>query len=257
MKCKSCQNSITESHNYCSNCGSKIINNRLSLKGTWKEFIGPFFNWENNFWRTFIGLFKNPKAVLESYISGARKKYFQPFSYLLLYATIALFFYKFFPIEIDSDIAIMLAEGNKISTSKNEVNEFNAIDTTQWIMNYYNIFITLCIPIYAFISYITFRRKEHNYSEHLVFNSYLQANIGFVSILLHITLVLTLNLLVTATLAQMIFSILFYIISFKKLYQLNNKQTLLSSLKFIGVFAAIFTSTLILIVLLIVTGIFI
>ncbi len=95
MNCKTCNNPYENTAHYCSNCGAKIVDDRLSLKGTWEEFVGPFFSWDNNFWRTFFGLFKNPKDVLEAYISGARKKYFQPFSYIILYATIAVFFYKF------------------------------------------------------------------------------------------------------------------------------------------------------------------
>ncbi|NJM79441.1 MAG: DUF3667 domain-containing protein [Flavobacterium sp.] len=73
---------LSSNSNFCSNCGSKIVDDRLSLKGTWEEFIGPFFSWDNNFWRTFFDLFSKPKDVLEAYISGARKNIFNPFRIL-------------------------------------------------------------------------------------------------------------------------------------------------------------------------------
>ena len=160
MNCKTCNNPYNNTAKYCSNCGAKIVDDRLSLKGTWEEFVGPFFSWDNNFWRTFIGLFTNPKDVLEAYISGARKKYFQPFSYIILYATIAVFFYKFFPLDIIFDYSEGFTKGYNSTNSTGNVPKIDMKGFMETLMSYYNFFVLLLIPIYALTSYIIFNKSS-------------------------------------------------------------------------------------------------
>lgn len=241
MKCKTCDFQLEHEAKYCSNCGSKIVDERLSWKGTWEEFIGPFFNWENNFWRTFFGLFTNPKDVLEAYITGARKKYFQPFSYIILYATVAVFFYKFFPLEIITDYSEGFTRELSTSNSSAKVPKFDMKNYMESLMSYYNFFVLLLIPIYAFSSYIIYNKKGHNFFEHLVFNSYIQTNLGFISLVLQVILinVLGMNFGVYSILFLFIF-IFFTIYIFKKLYNQNLKQSILSGIKYILLFFAVY-----------------
>ncbi|MFV0539953.1 MAG: DUF3667 domain-containing protein [Aestuariibaculum sp.] len=234
MLCKSCSNPITDNDKFCPNCGGKTVNGRLSIKGTWNEFIGPFFNWENNFWRTFFSLFKNPKDVLEAYISGARKKYFQPFTYLILYTTIAVIFYKIFPLEISVDFSDFVADGNKInangSTLSFDINGFVKI-----MYSYYNFFMLALLPFYAIITYLVFIKREHNFSEHLVFNTYIQANLGYISLLLQLILCNLIGLdFAYYTYCIMLFFFIYNMCIFKSLYSLNTKQTLINSLKYLS-----------------------
>lgn len=230
MNCKTCDNLLEDQDKFCSNCGAKIVHDRLSFKGTMEEFVGPFLSWDNNFWRTFIGLFKQPKDVLEAYINGARKKYFQPFSYLILYTTIAVLFYKLFPLP---DIYDFTANFNKGATDPN-VPQIDMKKFYSSFYNYYNFIIILTIPIYSLLTYLTFKRKGNNFFEHLVFNSYMQTNIGYVSILIQILLLHLLHQPSPFFTIQILFSVCFSIYVFKKLYHLNAKQVVVSILKFWG-----------------------
>lgn len=237
MNCKTCEFQIEDNAHYCSNCGAKNVNERLSLKGTWEEFIGPFFSWDNNFWRTFFGLFKNPKDVLEAYVSGARKKYFQPFSYIILYATIAVFFYKFFPLEIIMDYSDGFSKGYNSSIASANVPKIDMKAFMTNLMSYYNFFVLLLIPLYALSSYTTFKKKGHNFFEHLVFNSYLQSNLGFISLVLQVVLVnfIGINFGVYSIIFLFLF-LLFTLYAFKKLYNLNLKQSISSGIKYLFLF---------------------
>ncbi|MEZ4853561.1 DUF3667 domain-containing protein [Flavobacterium sp.] len=201
----------------------------MSLKGTWEEFIGPFFSWDNNFWRTCIDLFKNPKDVLEAYISGARKKYFQPFSFLILYATIAVLFYKFFPYDI-GEFQEGFNKGYQSTGGKNPAFDVKAFYENMF--NYYNFIVIATVPFYALITYITFIKKGNNYSEHLVFNCYLHTIIGYFSMLLQLVFLNIFHLPNTMFYIQILFSIVYSIYVFKKLYALNTKQILISTLYF-------------------------
>jgi len=241
MNCKTCNNPYENTAQYCSNCGAKIVDDRLSLKGTWEEFVGPFFSWDNNFWRTFIGLFTNPKDVLEAYISGARKKYFQPFSYIILYATIAVFFYKFFPLDIIFDYSEGFTKGYNSTNSTGNVPKIDMKGFMETLMSYYNFFVLLLIPIYALTSYIIFNKRGHNFFEHLVFNSYLQTNLGFISLVLQVVLVNIIGMSFgTYSLLFLLLFILFTLYAFKKLYEQNIKQSLISGVKYLLLFAALY-----------------
>lgn len=241
MNCKTCDHTLDLNSKFCSNCGAKIVDERLSLKGTWEEFIGPFFSWDNNFWRTFFGMFKNPKDVLEAYISGARKKYFHPFSYIILYATVAVFFYKFFPMDSIMDYSEGISDGYTASNSAGNVPKIDMKSFMESMMNYYNFFVLLLLPLYAVTSYIVYRKKGHNFFEHLVFNSYIQTNLGFVSLFLQVVLVSLLGMTFQsyAALFMLVF-VLYSLYVLKKLYNQNLKQTIFSGIKYILFFIALY-----------------
>lgn len=241
MNCKTCNNPYENTAQYCSNCGAKIVDDRLSLKGTWEEFIGPFFSWDNNFWKTFFGLFKNPKDVLEAYISGARKKYFQPFSYIILYATIAVFFYKFFPMEIIMDYSEGFSKDYSSTNPSGKAPKIDMKSYMETLMSYYNFFVLLLIPIYALTSYIIFNKRGHNFFEHLVFNSYLQTNLGFISLVLQVILVNMLGMSFgTYSILFLFLFIFFTLYAFKELYNQNLKQSIASGIKYLLLFFVLY-----------------
>lgn len=249
MNCKTCDYSIDPNARYCPNCGAKIVDERLSLKGTWEEFIGPFFSWDNNFWRTFFGMFKNPKDVLEAYISGARKKYFHPFSYIILYATVAVFFYKFFPMESIMEYSEGISDGVANSSSNGaKAPKIDMKPFMEGMLNYYNFFVLLLMPIYALTSYIVYRKRGHNFFEHLVFNSYIQTNLGFISLVLQLILVSMLGMTFQgyASLFMIVF-VIYTLYILKKLYNQNLKQTIFSGIKYIFLFFGLYLAVMMII----------
>jgi len=214
MKCKSCNFQLELSAKYCANCGGKIINKRLSLKGTTTEFIIPFFNWDNNFFKTIRHLNNQPHKVLNAYISGARKKYFKPFPFLILFATFGLIFNNFFPLV--------------------EAGENDNADAVLNIMNdYHNWFSIFSIPVIALISYLSLKKYNNNYAEHLVFQCYIMSFIGFIGFIIQPILVNILKMNTLNYSAIYIVAIMLYAnYAFIAKYELNFKSTLIANLKF-------------------------
>ena len=89
------------------------------------------------------------------------------------------------------------------------------------------------IPIISFITYLTFYKHKNNFPEHLVFNSYIQTNLGFISLILQVLFfnIIGLNF-VYFYVGYLILSVIFSTYAFKKLYVLSTKQALISVLKF-------------------------
>ena len=86
--CKNC-NSV-HINNYCSDCGQKIYTKRFTLKNFFFVFLDAF-NIEKGFLYTLRMLFTQPGKVINDYISGKTKSYFNPLKYVLIIAGIFAF----------------------------------------------------------------------------------------------------------------------------------------------------------------------
>ncbi len=235
MNCKSCGTALFQGNRFCSQCGGKVVDSRPTLRGTWNEFAVPFFNWDNFFWRTFRDLFTNPKEVLLAYVSGARKKYFHPFSYLIVYGTLAVLVYKLFPQNELSYFTETFTEkmgggdgGSSLSTKEN-MQAF-----LEKMLGYFNFVVIAMIPLLAIVSYLVFRKHRHNFAEHLIFNSYLQAQIGLVSLVSQLLLinVFGIDYLFYSSLS-MCFYMLYGCYLYQQLYSLRLGQIVWAFIKFI------------------------
>lgn len=239
MNCKSCDTEINPSAHYCNNCGAKIVEGRLSLVGTWHEFVGPFFSWDNNFWKTITHLTTQPDTVLRAYISGARNKYFKPFPFIILYATIGLLFYKVFGINQVNQDFMQVQMGDSPGMELGA--KINKLITT-----YYNFFTIGMIPFYAFMSWRAFPRKQINFSEHLVIQCYIQGYIGFFMILSNLFFITLLN----SPELNLWFSFMVYLAyanyAFSEFFKYPTKRMVIANLKFFGWLLLIYLLILIL-----------
>lgn len=64
MDCKNCNTSLVEIQNFCSDCGAKVIRNRLTIRNLFEHFSATFLNYDNKFLQTFIGLFTKPEEII-------------------------------------------------------------------------------------------------------------------------------------------------------------------------------------------------
>ena len=108
MNCKNCEGSLRTDYSYCSNCGAKVIRNRLTIKNLWYDVTERFFNVDNTFLKTFLHLFSKPEVVVDSYVKGVRKRYLNPIAYFTIALTLSgILLYilkKFFLKDIDFSV---------------------------------------------------------------------------------------------------------------------------------------------------------
>ena len=247
MECKNCKSNI-DSSNFCSNCGAKVITNRLTFKHFLNEINEKVFDVDNKALKTLLNLLTKPDVVISDYINGVRKKYINPFSFLLFALTlsgISIYFTRDLAIESASEIATRgQAEGMK--------NFMNLI------YDYNSIFISLLIPIYAFISYIVFYNKNlYNYIEHNIIFIYSQAMYTFLGIFFSLLFYFS-NLKLSLFFSLFITGvwIIYNTFLLKKLFKLNIKQTIIKVLYFLllGLFLYIVVIILVGIVMFIIQG---
>ena len=226
MNCKNCKKLLNSNDHFCSNCGAKVIKNRLTLKNLWNDFAAQFLNYDNKFLKTYLNLFKKPQEVIGSYIEGTRKKYVNVISYYAIAITFAGFqlfiIRKYFPESMN--LQTFIPEGNP-----------NANINIDWVYDYYSFLSLINLPIYAIFAKITFTGlKKFNYTEHLVINTYLVAQYTISNFLIIITgVALGINFYIIGNILTL-FLILYTAIVYKKLYPLSTTGIITRTFLFFG-----------------------
>lgn len=90
IECLNCKQPISDSDNFCSNCGQVNDLKPISIEQFFTEFFSGFFSFDTRFFNTFVPLLFKPGKVSKEYIEGKRKKYVNPFQ-LYLNVTIVFF----------------------------------------------------------------------------------------------------------------------------------------------------------------------
>ena len=237
MKCKNCSLEFDDSHDFCSNCGAKVIRNRLTLKSLFANFSEQFLNYDNKFLQTFLGLFKDPVDVIGGYISGVRKKYVNVVSYFAIAITFSglqmFILYKYFPEAMD--MSAITQPGTE------EFQKQNMAFTNE----YQSIIMMLSVPVYALMAKLVFlKNKKFNYSELLVVFMYTSGQISIISAALVIPSIFIGVPFLYISMLLLPMQIIYTAYCLKKLYKLRVQQIILKTILFLfvlGVFGFIFT----------------
>jgi len=182
MECKNCELPLRTDYSFCSNCGAKVIHNRLTLKNLWYDVTERFFNVDNTFVKTFKHLFSRPDDVIVGYIKGTRKKYLNPISYFTIAVTLGgLFVYiytEFFPDALD--FKFLYPDPEKLNDADKLGLDFQKKINT-YLFKYQSLFYIAMLPVLALISRLVFfNKKQFNLSEHFVINIYAYSQMSMI-----------------------------------------------------------------------------
>jgi len=228
QRCKNCLDPLEVNNSFCSNCGAKVINTRITFKHFWEEFSERFLNVDNTFFKTYKHLFTKPQEVIGNYLNGVRKKYLPPVSYFTIALTLTGFqifiIKRFFPEALD--MSVMLQENNPLDVTKIE-----------WIYDYFSIITLLTLPLYAFLSHITFYTlKKYNYVEHLTIMTYVFSHYSITSIIITLPSIVLFGANFYILGNFFVVLLMFYsAYCYKKLFPLTFKGIFLRTLLFISV----------------------
>ncbi|AXT19292.1 DUF3667 domain-containing protein [Flavobacteriaceae bacterium AU392] len=195
MNCKNCNTPLSiYATNYCLHCGARVIKNRLTFKGLVEQAGEEFFNIENKPLRTFIHLFTKPKAVIDGYINGTRKKYVNPISFIaisLAFSAIQFFIINTFFNDFINNPNIQSTQ----NTNANSIIE-QVRSSMSFAGDYSSIIIFITIPVMALISYIVFiNYRKYNFVEHTVIYLYTYSVTTILGFLVTIALFLLKNII--------------------------------------------------------------
>lgn len=173
MTCKNCQTALRTDFHYCPGCGAKLEPKRITFKRLMGDLADRVFNLENSFVRTFTTLITRPESVIGGYISGIRKKYMNPLSFmgiaLTLTGIIVFMISKFYSDVID----FTGGQGQIDSDFSKRISDI--------IYDYNAFFFLLYLPVLALPSYLLFNKVKYNYAEHVVAFFYILAQYSLVA----------------------------------------------------------------------------
>ncbi len=235
MNCKNCSAPLEDDAGFCSYCGARKIDERISTKFLFQEILDKVLSVDNKLLKTFIHLFTKPEEVINGYISGIRKRYYNPFSYLLISITISgIYFYLLRDVMIDA------------FSSPDSENPFNQTDfmtnLVDFMTDYQAFFTVLNIPIYGFISYLVFyNRNKYNFYEHLVIYLYAASHtIVFSFIIVTPFYFISEDLTATTSVAMSVLTMVYFSYVLIRLFKLKFWQFIVKGLFFTVIASAVF-----------------
>ena len=170
MVCKNCESKILDHSVFCSICGEKTQTSRVTIKRIFARFNEEFFSLDNKLLRTFKDLLIRPEVVIESYLSGIRKRYVNVISYLML--SLSLFGFQFYLIQK------FYSKGFNNDIESTGLKEFDELiqTSTENIGDYIGFISIATIPLLAISTYLLFsNNRQHNFAEHIVINIFITA----------------------------------------------------------------------------------
>lgn len=242
MECKNCDLPLRTDYSFCSNCGAKIIRNRLTIKNLWYDFTERFFNIDNTFVKTFLHLFSRPDDVIAGYITGTRKKHLNPISYFTIAITLGgLFVYiftEFFPDALSYQFSEL--DENSLDESQKFGIDFQK-KINHYLFKYQSLFYIAMLPFLALISKLVFiNQKEFNLSEHFVINIYSYSQMSIILNTVYIFLLWNSKLVYYASMISLPIQIGFFTWVFYKIFKLTIKQSILKLLFFLVILGVVF-----------------
>lgn len=162
--CKNCQHPFEGT--FCPECGQKVIIKRFNLKDSFIWLLHSIFNLDHGFLHTTKELIVNPGRVIQNVLNGITVKYTHPFRLLFIWATISTLLVIFLGTYDEQNSEIY--ESLEFSETQRAFQEkINAI-----MKKYLNFIIMANIPFVSFFSWLFYKKKRLNFTEHLVINSY-------------------------------------------------------------------------------------
>lgn len=153
LQCRNCGKKVKEKHKFCPACGQSTRLKRIDIRDVWDMTIKKLLHADSTLLQLIIGLALRPGPMIREYMFGRRKKVYSPIKFLFYMAGISVFVTEYFRL-----FELMPGGNNPASIL---------------IQRYNNLFVLVGVPVSGLFSWLLFRKKEFNFSEHLVFHAFL------------------------------------------------------------------------------------
>lgn len=171
MTCLNCGHD--HNYPYCPQCAQPSGVVRLTLKGAITEFQQRFIGLDNLFMRTFWHLWVNPGKVVSTFLNGNRRRYLGGIAYLLLMLSLVLIIFEMVGVDANGfyNELSKSVNGDQWSAERKEMQyKINAFANEHLRLINFSL-----LPAFALMSMLFFRKEALNFTEHIVFFAYVQA----------------------------------------------------------------------------------
>jgi uncharacterized protein DUF3667 len=182
--CLNCGASLDTEAKFCRICGQKTDTHRLTLSHLLHDLFHALTHADKGIFHLLLELVRKPGVVAKEYIAGKRKKYFNPFTFLLILMALFVLSNVYFTHsstspQPDPDV---LAHIPSEAGKKQYVTMFQrGVEVRVFMARHANIVAMVAIPFFAFLTWSFYARRGFNFAEHLTANLFFVAfsNLAF------------------------------------------------------------------------------
>ncbi|SDQ71311.1 Protein of unknown function [Flagellimonas zhangzhouensis] len=187
---------------------------RLNFKQLLSDLWVSITNTDQGVLHLIKHLAYRPGKVAREYISGRRKRYFNPFNYLMLTVAVALYF-------------ILQFEATALDYSTIDADNSELL---QFAFKYFNVFILLMWPIHGLLIWLFFLGHKTNYVENLTLTAHLSGQTMLYYIVAFILFMLMPSLLGAMGIIIGILISIWYVVAILQFYQTKSFVSILKIL---------------------------
>lgn len=153
MNCLNCGKEFVQPDNYCSSCGQAASAARMETHDAFHNLFHAFTHTDKGFFYLVPQLRIKPGFIAREYTLGKRKKYFNPFSFMILVLAIN---------------TILISSFNLRS-----IDPAGSSDPIAKFLNkHFNIIILIALPLMSYFTALLYRNKGINFAESMVLGCY-------------------------------------------------------------------------------------
>lgn len=157
--CLNCGKELTD--NYCAGCGQSADTHRITFKNfIFHDLLHGIFHIERGILFTAKEALTRPGKAALDYIAGKRKRYYNVFYLILITIGLIIFIHHFYD-------KIYLLQGGEIDEKPENLNDVSK-RLDELFSQKSKIIILLFVPLAALNSFILFKKKKLNLSEHSI-----------------------------------------------------------------------------------------
>lgn len=209
MTCKNCQAPAPGA--YCAACGQQTHIHRVTMGHLVHEVSHALTHADKGFLLLIKELITRPGIVAREYLDGKRKKYFNPFTFLVI--TSALYAYISYKTGYSSAMVAQDAPTSNRSPYFQEV-----FDTVA--QNGKLLMLILIVPLFAFLSWLFSIRSRFNLAENFVLQAFVAGQLNIVRILIFIpAFLIAPDTIRWNTSASGVFLVLYLTVTYRQLFQ--------------------------------------
>ncbi|MBT1690004.1 DUF3667 domain-containing protein [Dawidia soli] len=175
MTCKNCHAPAPGA--YCAACGQQTHIHRVTMGHLAHEVSHALTHADKGFLLLIKELITRPGIVAREYLNGKRKKYFNPFTFLVI--TSALYAYISYKTGYSNAMVASDAPSSNRSPYYQEVIEIV-------VQNGKLLMLILIVPLFATLSWLFSIRSRFNLAENFVLQAFVVGQINIVRVLLFI-----------------------------------------------------------------------
>jgi hypothetical protein len=173
--CLNCNEAVSQK--FCPNCGQKTNTHRITFKHlVFHDIIHGIWHFEKGILFTLKEAIMRPGKAALDYIEGKRIRYYNVFYLALILIGLNIFVVHFYDIQA------------KEYLPKLEKYNYEGDKLDLFLDNYSKLLLLGLLPLFAFNSFILFRKRKLNYSEHVIISGMLYLGILLISVVMNVFL---------------------------------------------------------------------